>query len=386
LTQSGGWNTKKNGNNSTRGDMSNKSKFTTEDFYNGVLTYGNASTMRKNAPALYRYGRRNGLLKNVNWPTGKYHSYTHEDWDNAVQTYGNARTMIKEASALYAYGRRRGWAKNTDWPREKSRIGHSKEQLKAEVFEHSRKFHSRGEFAKKAKKDYYFALNNGLLDDMPWLKPQENPFVDRKNYIYVYVFELQKTVYVGETFHGSNRHNDHRRRGPVFNFAKENGIEIPEPIILEDNLNRLNEVRKQEHYWKLHYISLGYKTLNKAKTGEFSGSLGAMAMRWTQKKCREVALLCSHATEMVKRFPSAYQSAWKHGWLKDYTWFTVISGKAKSVLQYAIDGRLVGRWDSVSIAGRAQNFDPRRICACCKGKRKSAYGFVWKYADEAIPA
>lgn len=361
--------------------MSKKSKFTTEDFYNGVLTYGNASTMIKKAPALYRYGQKHDLLKNVNWPVGKYNSYTHEDWDNAVQTYGNAKTMVKEAHGLYDYGRRRGWTKNTDWPREKSRSGHSKEQLKAEVFEHSRKFHSRGEFAKKAPKDYQFARINGLLDDMPWLKLQENPFVDRKNYIYVYVFEHQKTVYVGETFHGSNRHNEHRRRGPVFDFAKENGIEIPEPIILEDNLNRLNEVRKQEHYWKLHYISLGYKTLNKAKTGEFSGSLGAMAMRWTRKKCREVALLCSHSFEMRKRFPSAYQSAWKHGWLKDYTWFTLIHGKAKPVLQYTTDGRLIGKFDSTVSAGRSINRGHSLICACCKGKRKSAYGCVWKYEE-----
>ena len=312
----------------------------------------------------------------------KYKKHTRKEWDFVAQRCGNPSTMKKENGALYQYGRRRGWHKSTDWQNRKSRFGYTEEQLKKEVFDASRKFHSRGEFRNKDIRNYTIARIRGWLDEMHWLENQKNIFRDKLSYIYIYRFEPQKTFYVGETFHGSDRHYQHKKRGPVFDFAKQNGVEIPKPIILEDNLDRLNEVREKEDFWKNYYISLGYNTLNKGKTGKFSGSLGGCRKMWTKNKCYEVALLCSSSKEMRERFPGAYGSAWKNDWLKDYTWFVKTS---RPILQYAKDGRLIKRWDSVRSAARGIHGFPCAIRWCCKGKTKSAYGHVWKYADEAIP-
>lgn len=361
-----------------------KMNFTKEDFNNYVQFYGNSSVMLKENPSLYYYAHNQGWLKDVVWPNPQRRSlYTKEEFDKAVQLYGSPTIMRKYNSAIYSYGHRKGWDKMIVWPKRKSRFGYTEEQLKKEVFDASRKYHSRGEFSTKDSRNYAVALYKNWLDEMPWLKPQKNPFTDKINYIYLYIFEQQKTFYVGETFHGSNRHNDHMRRGPVFEFAKRNSIEIPKPIIVEDNLDRKSEVRKQEHYWKCHYISLGYSTLNKGKTGEFSGSLGSAPRIWTRKKCHEVALLCSNAKEMYKKFKSAYSAASKNGWLKDYTHFTVLNGKPKPVLQYTKDGQLVRRWDSISSAARAMSISRVCIGLCCAGKNniKQSCGYVWKYAD-----
>ncbi len=290
--------------------------------------------------------------------------------------------MNKENPTLYAYGCKHGWTKTTKWPKGLTRRYYSEEQLKKEVFESSRRFHSRGEFQKNDCRNYCVALRRGWLDEMHWLETKENPFTDRINYIYLYLFEEQKTFYVGETFHGSQRHNEHLRRGPVFNFAKENGIEIPKPIILEDNLNRLNEVRRQEHYWKLHYISLGYNTLNKGKTGEHCGSLGSASIKWTRKTCRKAALQCQTRYEFFKKFRGAYQAVSQHGWWKDYTWLVPLTGTTpKRVLQYTKDGRLVGKFESFSLAAKAVSGNSSNISHCCLGNIKSAYGFVWKYEE-----
>jgi len=62
---------------------------------------------------------------------------------------------------------------------------------------------------------------------------------------------------------------------------------------------------------------------------------------------------------------------------------TVLKRKAvknsKSVLQYDEDGNLVKKWSSATEVERQLGFHQTSICKCCRGKLKSAHGFVWKY-------
>ena len=59
-----------------------------------------------------------------------------------------------------------------------------------------------------------------------------------------------------------------------------------------------------------------------------------------------------------------------------------INGKKCSIpiLQFAKDGELVKEWSSAHEAERKLGISQSRICACLKGKRKTAGGFVWRYA------
>ena len=57
-------------------------------------------------------------------------------------------------------------------------------------------------------------------------------------------------------------------------------------------------------------------------------------IKLTREYCFDCAKQCSYASEMIKRFASAYGKARQHGWLKDYTWFktpqlTVTNNKEK---------------------------------------------------------
>ena len=54
--------------------------------------------------------------------------------------------------------------------------------------------------------------------------------------------------------------------------------------------------------------------------------------------------------------------------------------KSKPVIQYTMDGEFVKEWPSSRECGR-NGFDQRAVSACCRGKLKSAYGYIWKYKE-----
>lgn len=47
------------------------------------------------------------------------------------------------------------------------------------------------------------------------------------------------------------------------------------------------------------------------------------------------------------------------------------------VAQYTLDGKLVKVWDSAKDAEISMSIS--NICDCCKGNRKTAKGYIWKY-------
>ena len=49
------------------------------------------------------------------------------------------------------------------------------------------------------------------------------------------------------------------------------------------------------------------------------------------------------------------------------------------VNQYDLDDNFIKQWYCVRDIERELNFDHRNICACCRGKRRTAYGYKWKY-------
>ena len=51
--------------------------------------------------------------------------------------------------------------------------------------------------------------------------------------------------------------------------------------------------------------------------------------------------------------------------------------RSKKVDQYTLDGEFVRTWPSVRQITR--DLGILGVCACCKGKRPSAGGFVWRY-------
>lgn len=66
-------------------------------------------------------------------------------------------------------------------------------------------------------------------------------------------------------------------------------------------------------------------------------------------------------------------------------WGTGITRRAKSkskmVEQYTLDGTHICTWFSAIGVQRELGYSHGYISSCCRGERKTAYGFVWKYAE-----
>lgn len=54
---------------------------------------------------------------------------------------------------------------------------------------------------------------------------------------------------------------------------------------------------------------------------------------------------------------------------------------SKRVQAFDKEGNLVYDFPSTMEAQRQMGFSNSAICACCNGKRKSAYGLIWKYVE-----
>lgn len=51
----------------------------------------------------------------------------------------------------------------------------------------------------------------------------------------------------------------------------------------------------------------------------------------------------------------------------------------KPVIQFTLDGDVVNMFNSIKEASSETGIHPTDITMCCKGKRKHAGGFIWKY-------
>jgi group I intron endonuclease len=58
------------------------------------------------------------------------------------------------------------------------------------------------------------------------------------------------------------------------------------------------------------------------------------------------------------------------------------SGVNLNVDQLSLDGIFLKKWDSAKRAGESLDTDVSTITKCCKGKRKTAGGFIWRYSNE----
>ena len=53
--------------------------------------------------------------------------------------------------------------------------------------------------------------------------------------------------------------------------------------------------------------------------------------------------------------------------------------RMKKLLQLSIDGTFIKEWNGLALASRETGYNFKNISQCCLGKRKTAYGFIWRY-------
>lgn len=64
----------------------------------------------------------------------------------------------------------------------------------------------------------------------------------------------------------------------------------------------------------------------------------------------------------------------------------ILGVNKRKIKQYDLNGKFIREWDSITEAEEFLN-KPRaeaNISACCCGKRKRAYGYIWRYSDSDL--
>lgn len=103
----------------------------------------------------------------------------------------------------------------------------------------------------------------------------------------------------------------------------------------------------------------------------------------THDYCLEIAKRYSSLTTMHKEHPSVVKKLYKTGWIDECKWLP--SRKVKAVSKYSLRGDFVCRFNSLSEAASTVVSTRENVCQnikrVCMGKKQSAYGFIWRYAD-----
>ena len=195
---------------------------------------------------------------------------------------------------------------------------------KEKCYEVAKECSTRGEYKKKYPSAYAKSIRKKWINDYMWFAPPiQDIYKNKIDTVYLYIFP-DNVVYIGRTIKLSTRHWEHStlfNKDVVAKYAKKNNLPVPEPIVLEKELT-LTDGLEREEYWVEYYKEQGYKLLNTKSCGTNSGSLGSLGRgKWSKHKTYEEAKKYKSKNEFRKSCDSAYQAAYRHGWLKDYTWF-----------------------------------------------------------------
>jgi len=55
---------------------------------------------------------------------------------------------------------------------------------------------------------------------------------------------------------------------------------------------------------------------------------------------------------------------------------------SKHIIQYDLEGNFIKEWANKRTIERELGYGNGNISACCKGKNKTSYGYVWKYKED----
>jgi hypothetical protein len=189
-------------------------------------------------------------------------------------------------------------------------------------------------------------------------------------YTKIYYLHLGDNVpfYIGKTKNINHRLYNHRKT-----FGKQVCMEIISEVL---------DWRSWEKYYIKYFKEKGYLLKNKNEGG---GGLDV----WSEESINK---LKNHHTRGAKISKSNTGRTMAHkgkpfteehkqkikqtrSFLKERknTWQNI------PILQYSLNGEFIKEWGSQIEATKFLNKNGDGVGACCRGKQKSAYGYIWKF-------
>lgn len=219
--------------------------------------------------------------------------------------------------------------------------------------------------------------------------------------VYMYTSKTSHKSYIGQTMYSLNRRKSGGYSAHFNNAIRKYGWDDFESKILgrypPDQLNEMES----------HFIT-AYDTVNNGYncTVGGDGSRGYKQSKETIDKKSTCIVQYDLQGNVINRFSSIneamrltkirhihecvigknnYHSAGGFVWKRENEKFEITKDKYNNsgvkcrVESYTKDGKLVASYNSINEAGRVLGINSSHIVETCKGTRKSAGGFVWKY-------
>ena len=239
------------------------------------------------------------------------------------------------------------------------------------------------------------------------------------NCIYMYTNKINGKRYVGQAKDFNERHKQHIRNHKMIvdKAIDKYGADSFEIKILAHDVPTLDKLNEYEKFFIKRYKSSvkewGYnvaegghngnvfdgkteeemreigKRMSEGKKGKY---LGANSYWYGKAKTEEQKKKIGNT---LKKYSG--ENSWNYGLKrseetkqkisKNHADFSLSKHpKARKVDQYTKDGEFIKTWDTAQEAelfyGNKNAKIKMNITHCCRGRQKTAYGFIWKYHDE----
>ena len=189
-----------------------------------------------------------------------------------------------------------------------------------------------------------------------------------KTYIYILVDPITNQIrYIGKSNNPFQRFKNHKNRCRDKNTHKRNWINKlrlkgVNPEIEVIDMVDIKDWKYWEKFWIQYFKSIGCNLTNNCDGGEgltFANRTSFKKGRipWNKGNKHSIATL-----EKIKEKRKMQ-----------------INHKFSSVERYTKDGKYIDCFKLITEASKTLNISAGHISSVCKGKRKSAGGFLWKY-------
>ena len=314
--------------------------------------------------------------------------WTKERVFEEARKYKSKYEFCKGGQRAYQVARKSKWLEEMDWfvsPQKPKGYWQNKEN----VFAESKKYDTITEFERAYQAAVVSARKNGWIKEMTWfVDGRVKMLTDKNDSVYKYYFKETNAIYIGRTLMHRQKIRDNEHifdyKDTVHKYAKENGLAVPPMEIIEEGLT-IKEGLEKEDYWVNYYKEKGYNVLNEGKTGIGSGSIGSINFgKWTKEKVFEESKKYTTRKEFVKGCSSAYNVAYRNGWLKEMTWLKLQRKRNVPVLQLDKNTKeIIAEFSNIAELKKQFGYSDGQISQCCNGKRKTAYGYIWRYKESA---
>lgn len=209
----------------------------------------------------------------------------------------------------------------------------------------------------------------------------------------------QGRVYVGQAVNIEKRKSSYRRGHSTSQRRLHNSINTygyDQHIFEVVEQCPIKELNTRERYWQEYYDVLSEKGLNckLTKVGDKSGVHSEETKR-KQSKANIGKIISQDIRDKISKtlkgnIPWNKGTTGIHKQTEESNNKRSTSGKlastvAKEVLQYNKEGQFIQEWSSARQVGiQLGKQSGSAITECCQGKRKTIYGFIFKYKTEVI--